>query len=119
MRKRGELVERSFAHCCETGGMRRIWLRGRENILERYLVHVAAFNLGIVMRQILGAGTPRGVSALKGLLRGLWDFLSWLVQASRPSTDRSRRDPATLTSVATPALGQEIVRQIDPFFNGL
>ena len=80
MRKRGELVERSFAHCLETGGMRRTWLRGRANILKRYLVHVAAFNLGIVMRQILGAGTPKGVSALKGLLQGLWDFLNWLLK---------------------------------------
>ncbi len=71
MRRRGELVERSFAHCLETGGMRRTWLRGRANILKRYLVHVAAFNLGIVMRQILGAGTPKGLAALNGRARRL------------------------------------------------
>jgi transposase len=78
LRRRGELVERSFAHCLETGGMRRVWLRGRENILKRYLVHVAAFNLGIVMRKILGAGTPRGLAALTGLVRRLWGLAQTL-----------------------------------------
>ena len=72
MRRRGELVERSFAHCLETGGMRRTWLRGRANILKRYLVHIAAFNLGIVLRQMFGVGTPRGLAALNGLARDLW-----------------------------------------------
>ncbi len=71
MRRRGELVERSFAHCLETGRMRRVWLRGQQNILKRYLVHVAAFNLGIVIRQMLGAGTPRGLAALSGLAQRL------------------------------------------------
>jgi transposase len=59
MRRRGELLERTFAHTLETGGMRRAYLRLRENILKRYLVHVAAFNLSLVMRAILGVGTPR------------------------------------------------------------
>jgi transposase len=44
LRRRGEFVERSFAHCYETGGMRRCHLRGRDNILKRQLVHVGAFN---------------------------------------------------------------------------
>ena len=59
MRKRGETVERSFAHVLERGGMRQTWLRGRENVHKRYLVHVAGFNLGILMRALFGAGTPR------------------------------------------------------------
>jgi transposase len=53
------LVERSFAHCYETGGMRRCHLRGHENILKRQLVHVGAFNLSLILRKLLGAGTPR------------------------------------------------------------
>src|SRR5438445_710696 len=61
LRRRSELVERSFAHCYETGGMRRCHLRGRENILKRQLVHVGAFNLSLILRQLLGAGTPRGL----------------------------------------------------------
>ena len=59
LRRRGELVERSFAHCYETGGMRRTHLRGHENILKRQLVHVGAFNLSLILRKLLGAGTPR------------------------------------------------------------
>jgi transposase len=59
MRKRGELVERSFAHVLDRGGLRRAWLRGRENIAKRYLIHVAGFNLGVLMRALLGCGTPR------------------------------------------------------------
>jgi transposase len=59
MRRRAEIVERSFAHNLDRGGMRRTWLRGRENIHKRYLVHIAGHNLGILMRLLIGAGTPR------------------------------------------------------------
>jgi transposase len=63
MRRRGEVVERSFAHVLEGGGMRRTLLRGRENVHKRYLVHVAGYNLGILMRTLFGAGTPREAAA--------------------------------------------------------
>ena len=53
------MVERSFAHILDRGGMRRAWLRGRENIQKRYLIHVAGYNLGLLMRLLTGAGTPR------------------------------------------------------------
>jgi len=59
LRKRGELIERSFAHCYETGGMRRTHLRGHGNILKRLLVHVVGFNLGLAMRSLFGFGKPR------------------------------------------------------------
>jgi transposase len=59
MRRRGEMVERSFAHVLDRGGMRRVWLRGRENVHKRYLIHVAGFNLGVLMRALFGCGTPR------------------------------------------------------------
>lgn len=60
LRQRGELLERSFAHAYETGGMRRLHLRGRQNILKRVLIHIGGFNLSLVMRELLGKGTPRG-----------------------------------------------------------
>jgi transposase len=60
LRQRGEKVERSFAHCLDRGGMRRTYLRGDENIEKRYSIHVAGFNLGILMRFLFGFGTPRG-----------------------------------------------------------
>ena len=64
LRKRGELLERPFAHCYDTGGMRRTHLRGHTNILKRVLIHVAGFNLGLVMRKLLGAGKPRALAGL-------------------------------------------------------
>jgi transposase len=60
---RAEWVERSFALILDRGGMRRAWLRGRENIHKRYLIHVAGYNLGLIMRLITGAGTPRELHA--------------------------------------------------------
>ncbi len=68
LKKRGELIERSFAHCYETGAMRRVHLRGHDNILKRQLIHVGAFNLSLILRLKLGAGTPRELHNLRGLL---------------------------------------------------
>jgi hypothetical protein len=64
LRRRGELLERSFAHAYETGGMRRVYLRGRENVLKRILLQAGALNLSLVMRQLFGKGTPRGLQDL-------------------------------------------------------
>jgi transposase len=79
LRQRGERVERSFAHLYETGRMRRTHLRGHPNILKRLLLHVGAFNLSLVLRRELGAGTPRGLAALKKALRPLLErfFEDW------------------------------------------
>ncbi|MHC4407126.1 MAG: transposase [Planctomycetota bacterium] len=59
LRRRGELLERPFAHYLEAGGMRRTHLRKHGKILKRLLVHVAGFNLGILMRNLIGTATPR------------------------------------------------------------
>lgn len=87
LRRRGMMLERPFAHCYETGKMRRLHLRGRQNILKRLLIHVGAFNLSLVLRQSFGKGTPRGlqdlaalhlnaISVLIGLLVGRSDGLA-------------------------------------------
>jgi transposase len=75
LKKRGELIERSFAHCYETGGMRRTHLRGRENILKRQLIHVGAFNLSLIFRLTQGAGAPR---ELRNRRRNLISAFMWL-----------------------------------------
>jgi transposase len=62
-RLRSELVERSFAHVCGTGGARRSWLHGIEKVQKRYLLAAVARNLGLVMRKLFGIGTPRGLQA--------------------------------------------------------
>ena len=89
LRRRGELVERSFAHCYETGGLRRTHLRGHQNILKRQLIHVGAFNLSLILRKMLGAGTPRelrnrfGTRMLQLFLRfWRWDGHTWLGRSS-------------------------------------
>lgn len=81
-RRRSEVVERSFAHTCETGGARRSWLRQRENVGKRYLMQAAAHNLGLVLRKLIGAGKPRefwAVCALVfALLSAFWRHLTTL-----------------------------------------
>ena len=68
---RAELCERAFAHILDRGGVRRTWLRGRDNVAKRYLVHVAGFNLALLMRALTGAGTPRtAAEAATAGLRG-------------------------------------------------
>ena len=66
--RRGEILERTFAHCYETGGMRRLHVRGDANIRKRLLVQAAAFNFSLVMRKLFGAGTPRGFADLVAAL---------------------------------------------------
>jgi transposase len=56
---RGELCERSFAHCYETGAMRRMYVRGEDNVFKRVLVQAAAFNIGLLLRTLSGWGKPR------------------------------------------------------------
>jgi transposase len=69
LRQRGEKLERWNQHLYDRGGMRRVHLRGRENILKRLVVHSGAANLGLLMRKLFGKGTPRG---LQGRGRGLF-----------------------------------------------
>jgi transposase len=76
-RRRGELLERTFAHAYETGGMRRTHLRGHDNILKRVLVHAGAFNLGLVMRALIGVGTPRGLQGRVAAL--LATLVTWIL----------------------------------------
>lgn len=82
LRKRGELLERPFAHCYETGAMRRTHLRGHPNILKRLLIHAGTCNLGLLMRRLIGAGTPRGFA----------DLASGVRAALRATIERLRRD---------------------------
>jgi transposase len=73
LRRRGELLERPFAHYLDSGGMRRTHLRRHENILKRLLIQVAGCNLGLLMRKLVGRGTPRGLhAACRTLSAAIW-----------------------------------------------
>ena len=73
-------MERTFAHMYETGGMRRVWVRGHDNVRKRVLLQAAACNIGLLLRRQTGVGTPRSLqgralSAIYGLIgrwRGCW-----------------------------------------------
>jgi hypothetical protein len=86
-RLRSERVERTFAHVCETGGARRTWLRGIDKVRKRYAIAAMAHNLGCIMRELFGMGTPRGLQkaaealaaflcALYLTLIAFWRFLA-------------------------------------------
>ncbi len=78
LRARGEKIERTFAHCYETGGMRRLHLRGDDNARKRLLIHDAGYNLSLLMRKLYSVGTPRALQGLSGLvwaLLRLWKAL--------------------------------------------
>ena len=104
-RKRQELAERSFAHMYETGTMRRLYLRGRTNILKRLVVHGAGFNLALYMRSVVGVGKPRQLT--KRLLIPLFDLISplWcpLIHPANPLSD-PRADAATHYAPFAPIL---------------
>lgn len=80
-RLRSERVERSFAHVCRTGGARRTWLRGLIDVTKRYLITVAAHNLGRVLRKLFGIGKPRALQGGLGAfarLESVLEALFWL-----------------------------------------
>lgn len=97
---RSELTERSFAHLYETGGMRRLHLRGRDNILKRLLVHAAAFNISLLLRKQIGMGTPRG---FQGNAQQLFAFYFLVLAEFRRLTE----EPETV-DVGLPAPAIEV-----------
>ena len=108
LKKRGELVERPNAHLYETGGMRRLRLRGRSNANKRLLIHAAAANLGLVMRKAHGFGTPRGfagraVAFFASLLAWCWGWVQFAV-ATTTVTDAqtNNRHPASRNNFSRP-----------------
>ena len=104
-RRRGELIERGFAHTLETGGMRRTHLRGHENIAKRMLVHVAGFNLGLLMRRRYKVGKPRclqgrAAAALWAALVAILDALLTLMRLPTIAADESPPHWSSLPHVA-------------------
>src|SRR5260370_187095 len=65
-----------MAHMYETGGMRRLHLKGRDNILKRLLVHAGGFNLALIMRKLVGVGKPR---RLQGACACIFACLGFLI----------------------------------------
>ncbi len=106
LRQRGERLERPFAHLYDTGGMRRVHLRGHDNILKRVLLHAGALNLGLLMRHLVGVGTPR---SLQGRLAATRACLWSLIQAIE-----GLRDPIGALWQPITDLGLSLARRDDP-----
>jgi transposase len=105
LRMRGEFVERSFAHCYETGAMRHLHLKKRENAAKRVLIHAAGFNIGLMMRVSYGLSKPRNARAGASLL--LWELwaclarVMWAVGRIRNDRhDDSPREPCGMLAFA-------------------
>jgi transposase len=75
-RWRSERCERTFAHVCETGGGRRTWLRGLDNVTKTYTLKCAAYNLGLLLRKVFGMRKPRNAEeGGAGLFSAFWAWL--------------------------------------------
>jgi hypothetical protein len=100
-RQRGERIDRSFAHRYDTSGMRRTHLRGHTNILQRLLIHAGGFNLGLVMRHLIGSAAARRADcriARRPSSPGFWRSRAipdagWSRVSHRTYSSRPRADP--------------------------
>jgi len=100
LRRRGELLERPFAHQYETGGLRRLHVRGRDNVAKRVMLQAAACNLALIMRSLTKAGTPRGwadlVQTIFGILCRVGSALNALESRGKPLSHDFRQSPLSL-----------------------
>ena len=113
LRKRGQHIERSFAHLLDAGGMRRTTLRGLENLNKRHQIAAACYNLSQLLRRLYGVGTPKQWVAclslllprLLHLLTGAWQSLlaRWLdlitlLSCCRLPTGTASENPGSSTA---------------------
>ena len=101
---RAELCERSFAHNLDRGGMRRTHLRGRENVHKRYLIHVSGHNLGLVMRLLTGAGTPRELAARADALIFVVATRYWAVLGVWAATQAAQPEILVIAVIISPSV---------------
>ena len=94
LRRRGEMLERPFAHQYETGALRRLRVRGRDNVAKRVLLQATAFNLALILRSMTRAGTPKGLADLKrNLLCVLWRVLAAISELPAPISGLYENSP--------------------------
>jgi hypothetical protein len=103
-RRRSEQCERSFAHVCNSGGMRRTWLRGLVDVSKRYLIATAAHNLGRILRTLFGTGKPRALQGRSGLLGLAQSTIDSRLQSDRIALRFRQRHPDSYRSWAWPSV---------------
>lgn len=113
-RWRSERCERTFAHVCETGGGRRSWLRGLENVTKAHVMRCAAHNLGLLLRKAFGLAKPRSGAVLFALIlvlrtvmapiRCLWSRMKAnLTIGTPPIATPNPKSPSNPVIVKTPS----------------
>jgi transposase len=100
-RLRSERCERTFAHVCDTGGMRRSWVQGVAKLAKRYLIAVAAHNLGRILRKLFGIGKPKALQGAGGLAALAYLLVVALTSFLASRHRRAPSGPATLALLAT------------------
>ena len=108
-RLRSERCERTFAHVCDSGGMRRSWLKGVAKVTKRYLIAVAAHNLGRILRKLFGIGKPRALQG-EGGLAALVYFVTTALFGCRRACSSPDRDPRPSRLEPVPALAPRFGR---------
>jgi transposase len=98
-RRRSELCERTFAHICDSGGMRRTCLRELVNVSKRYVVAAAAHNLGRLLRKLFGIGKPKALQGEGGLAALVQLIMRWLLAYFWPA-ERLPRGVAAIPGVS-------------------
>jgi transposase len=93
-RQRGERIERNFAHQFDTGGMDRLWVRGKDNVRKKVLLQAAACNLALLMRSLYGAGKPKAANdQIQTAISVTLMFLAAISCVRRPFRVRRASDP--------------------------
>ena len=106
MRRRGELIERTFAHAYETGALRRLYVRGKQNVQKRLLLQAAACNLALLLRTMIGAGTPRALQERWQIYLLFSCGISQLMNAMNRPAARARLSSRVKRRIVTDTLKQ-------------
>jgi transposase len=100
-RLRSERCERTFAHVCDTGGMRRSWIKGVAKVSKRYLIAVAAHNLGRILRKLFGIGKPKALQGEGGLAALAYLLIAgFMIQLLTSQPHESRGTPRLAPAAA-------------------
>ncbi len=79
LRLRGEHLERGFCHLLDHGGQRVATLRGCEKLTKRHLCGAMSYNLSLLLRHLIGVGTPK--QALAAARKAPRLVMAWLREA--------------------------------------
>ena len=118
LRKRGEYLERSFAHVLDHGNLRRATLRGTANLTKRQLAGAIAFDLSLLMRKLTGCGTPK--QWLAAARQAFFGLIEWFLRTLSRLTGRHiGRQMTFQRNYCIYQLAEELVRGPPSFSNSM